>query len=464
MARSGPGISAIFASTSLSPAASSLPRRASAFSSRARSFMAARSSSENPVDCVGFFTGFFSAIVLSSAGSDGYVAHAREPCVRRSRAGRGRSYPCDVGEPSHQFEPEPWGEDTKLVEALGDKGAAGFRALLDGFPEPVGVLWALRDGGGDIVDFTFGYGNPTMVRGFRIPAETPDRYTLLEALPAMRGSKAFEAYTGVCENGTPFVNEVTYDTPFGDGYMLGTFAQRVARLGEGVIVFLHDVTEERRMEAELKAYANVVAHDLSQPLAGIAMLVTMLEQRPEEPPPAGVLQELRASTDRGRELIDGVLAYARSGELVRERVLLDDVLADVASDLRAAIDDAGAVLVVEDLPTVSGDPAQLRRVFLNLVGNALKFRGEAPLRIDVGAERREHEWVVTVRDNGVGIAREHVATIFGMFSRLERRVEGSGIGLAVCRRVVEAHGGHIWVEPADGGGSAFRFTLPIVPV
>jgi signal transduction histidine kinase len=177
-----------------------------------------------------------------------------------------------------------------------------------------------------------------------------------------------------------------------------------------------------------------------------------------------VLQELRASTDRGRELIDGVLAYARSGELTRERVSLDDVLADVASDLRVAIDDAGAVLLVEDLPTVSGDPAQLRRVFLNLVGNALKFRGDAPLRIDVGAERREHEWVVTVRDNGVGIAREHVATIFGMFSRLERRVEGSGIGLAVCRRVVEAHGGHIWVEPADGGGSAFRFTLPIVPV
>ncbi len=364
-----------------------------------------------------------------------------------------------MGEAREEFEPEPWGEDVKLVGALGERGAAGFRALLDGFPEPVGVLWAVREAG-RIVDFTFGYGNPTMLRSFRIPAETPDRYTLLEALPAMRGSQAFEAYSHVCETGTPFVNEVTYDTPFGDGYMLGTFVHRVARLGDGVVVFLHDVTEERRMEAELKAYADVVAHDLSQPLAGIAMLVTMLEQRPEEPPPAMVLQELRASTDRGRALIDGVLAYARSGELTFERVSLNDVLADVASDLRGAIDDADGVLVLDDLPTVTGDPGQLRRVFLNLVGNALKFRGGTAPRVEVGAERRGHEWVVTVRDNGVGIAREDSARVFGMFSRLERSVEGSGIGLAVCRRVVEAHGGHIWVEPADGEGSAFRFTLP----
>jgi signal transduction histidine kinase len=375
------------------------------------------------------------------------------------RPGSRASYPSRVGELREEFEPEPWGEDAKLVGALGERGAAGFRALLDGFPEPVGVLWADREAD-RIVDFTFGYGNPTMLRSFRIPAETPDRYTLLEALPAMRDSKAFEAYSHVCETGTPFVNEVTYDTPFGDGYMLGTFVHRVARLGDGVVVFLHDVTEERRMEAELKAYADVVAHDLSQPLAGIAMLVTMLEQRPEEPPPAMVLQELRASTDRGRELIDGVLAYARSGELTLERVSLNDVLADVASDLRGAIDDADAVLVMADLPTVNGDPGQLRRVFLNLIGNALKFRGSASPRVEVGAERRGHEWVVTVRDNGVGIAREDSARVFGMFSRLERSVEGSGIGLAVCRRVVEAHGGHIWVEPADGEGSAFRFTLP----
>ena len=143
---------------------------------------------------------------------------------------------------------------------------------------------------GGIVDFAFGYGNPAMLRGFRIPPETPDRYTLLEALPPMRGSHAFAAYVDVCDTGAPFVNEVHYDTPFGDGYMLGTFLHRAAKLGDGVIVFLHDVTEERRMEAELKAYADVVAHDLSAPLAGIALLVKVLELQPEQPPRRDVLR------------------------------------------------------------------------------------------------------------------------------------------------------------------------------
>ena len=276
----------------------------------------------------------------------------------------------------------------------------------------------------------------------------------------MRGSRAFDAYADVCDTGRPWVTEVTYDTPFGDGYMLGTFVHRAAKLGDGLVVFLHDVTGERRMEAELKAYADVVAHDLSEPLSGIALLVTLLEQRPDDPPAAPVLEALRASAARARDLVEGVLAYARSGELARRRVALEEVMAEVGADLSPVIEHAGATLVVRELPDVHGDPRQLRRVLQNLVGNALKFRGEEPPRIEVSALRGRHEWIVTVRDNGIGIDREHASRIFGMFSRVGRNVEGSGIGLAVCRRVVEAHGGRIWVEPADGGGSAFRFTLP----
>ena len=226
------------------------------------------------------------------------------------------------------------------MEVLGERGADGFRALLDGFPEPVGVLWAIRDSG-EVVDFAFGYGNPAMVNGFRIPPETPNRYTLLEALPRMRGSRAFDGYVDVCERGEPWVSEVTYDTPFGDGYMLGTFLHRAARLGDGVIVFLHDVTASRRMEAELVAYADVVAHDLSAPLAGIALLVKVLELRPDEPPAPDVLQELRATSDRARELVDGVLDYARSGELVLESVSLQDVTDAVAADLRPQLAESG---------------------------------------------------------------------------------------------------------------------------
>jgi signal transduction histidine kinase len=355
---------------------------------------------------------------------------------------------------------EPWGEDPKLVELLGARGADEFRALLDGFPDAVGVLWALRDADEQIVDFAFGYGNPTMLRAFRLPAATRDRYTLLEALPRMRGSRAFDAYVRVCESGESWVKEVTYDTPFGDGYMLGTFVNRTAKLGDGVVNFLTDMTEQRRMEAELRNYADVVAHDLSEPVAGIAMLVGLLERRAEEPPSPAVLRQLRSSAERARDLIDGVLLYARAGEMSSEPVMLGELFAQVADDLRGRLDDAGATLAIGDLPQVQGDPRQLRRVLQNLLANAVKFRAQAPLRVEVSSARDSQEWVVTMRDNGLGVDPAEATRVFSMFSRANDEVDGAGIGLAVCRRIVEAHGGRIWVEPADGGGSAFRFTLP----
>ena len=351
-----------------------------------------------------------------------------------------------------------WGDDPKLRALLGDQGAAGFRALFDGFPELVGILWAIRDPDGTLVDFAFGYGNPAMLRAFRISAETAERYTLLEALPQMRDSRALAAYVRTCDAGEPWLKEVHYDTPFGDGYMLGTFAHRTAKLGDGLMVFLTDVTEQRRMEAELSSYADVVAHDLREPVANMALLVRLLEQRADEPPSAEVLSMLRSGIDRSQELIEAILSYARMGELRRERVRLGEVMDAVAADLRPQL--ADAELRVGELPEVDGDPRQLRRVLQNLVGNAVKFRGEQPPRVEVGALRGSAEWVLTVSDNGIGVAPEEASRIFGMFERAADEGDGNGIGLAVCRRIVEAHGGRIWVEPSAGGGSAFRFTLP----
>jgi signal transduction histidine kinase len=356
--------------------------------------------------------------------------------------------------------PERWGDDPKLRALLGDQGAAGFRALFDRFPEAVGVLWALRDAGGQVEDFAFGYGNPAIMRSFRMPAETRDRYTLLEALPRMRESRAFDAYVRTCDRGDPWVEEITYDTPFGDGYMLGTFAHRTAKLGDGLMVFLTDITEQRRMESELRSYADVVAHDLREPVANLAVLVRVLEQRSDEPPQPEVLRMLREGIDRSQELIEAVLSYARVGELSREPLALDQLVAQVADDLRPSLDEAGATLLVGDMPDVEGDARQLRRVFQNLVGNAVKFRGDAPLHVEVSALLGPEEWVVTVRDNGVGVDPKQATEIFGMFARADSDADGVGIGLAVCRRIIEAHGGRIWVEPAEGGGSAFRFTMP----
>jgi len=353
---------------------------------------------------------------------------------------------------------ERWGDDPKLRSLLGDQGAGGFRALFDGFPDLVGILWAIRADDGEIADFAFGYGNPAMLRAFRISFETAERYTLLEALPQMRGSRALAAYVRTCDEGEPWFKEVTYDTPFGDGYMLGTFDHRTAKLGDGVMVFLTDVTEQRRMEAELSSYADVVAHDLREPIANMALLVRLLEQSSDQPPSSEVLELLRSGIDRSQELIEAILGYARMGELQRERVPLGELLAEVAEDLRPRL--AEARLSVGELPEVEADPRQLRRVFQNLIGNAVKFRGEAPPAIEVSALPGREEWVISVCDNGVGVAHEESTRIFGMFSRVNGEGEGVGIGLAVCRRIVEAHGGRIWVEPAEGGGSAFRFTLP----
>ena len=358
-------------------------------------------------------------------------------------------------------EPERWGDDPKLVELLGAPGAVGFRALFDGFPDLVGVLWAVRDDDGRIVDFSFGYGNPAILRAFRLPAATRDQYTLLEALPPMRGSRAFDEYVRVCESGVPWIHEVTYDTPFGDGYILGTFVERAAKLGDGLVNFLTDVTRQRRMESELRSFADVVAHDLNEPIAGIALLVRLLERRAAEPPSADVLRQLRVSSDRARELIDGVLLYARAGELSTERVALGQLMAEVAEDLHASLESAGATLEIGELPEVVADPRQLRRVLQNLLGNAVKYRGEAPPRVEfTAAERDSQEWVLTMRDNGLGVDPDKASRIFEMFTRDNQHTDGAGIGLAVCRRIVEAHGGRIWAEPAEGGGSAFRFTLP----
>jgi signal transduction histidine kinase len=360
-------------------------------------------------------------------------------------------------------EPEAWGEDPHLDALLGEQGAGRFRTVFDGFPDGVGLLWAMRDDDGRIFDFEFGYGNPTIMRMFHLPRTQRGRYTLLEALPIMRDNGQFEAYARVCDTGEALSDEIAFDTPFGDGYIQGSILRRTAKLGDGLIVFVADVTSQRRMESELRGYADMVAHDLREPITGIAHLVTLLERRADEPPSSEVLALLRASTERARELIDGVLEYARAGELQRERVALDRVMSDVSADLRPALDETGAALQVGALPEVDGDPHQLRRLLQNLVGNAVKFRGEEPPRVEVSALHGSEGWVVTVRDNGVGVDPDHASRIFGMFARLNGDTEGTGIGLAVCRRVVEAHGGRIWVEPADGGGSAFRFTLPIAP-
>lgn len=167
---------------------------------------------------------------------------------------------------------------------------------------------------------------------------------------------------------------------------------------------------------------------------------------------------------RMKQLIEDLLAYSRVGTRARDFREVDSAsaLAKALANLRAAQDASGAVVTHDALPVVVADASQLTQVFQNLIGNAMKFRGADAPRIHVGAETREHVWVFTVRDNGIGLDPQYADRIFMMFQRLHNKAEypGTGIGLAICKKIVDRHGGRIWVDSQPGEGSVFGFTLP----
>lgn len=167
---------------------------------------------------------------------------------------------------------------------------------------------------------------------------------------------------------------------------------------------------------------------------------------------------------RMQALINALLVYSRAGRQPRvaEPVSSEDVLAAALRNLEAALAESEAKISNEPLPVVRCDPMQLMQVLQNLVGNAIKFRGEDPPRVHIAARRSGSEWVFSVRDNGIGIDPQYFERVFVIFQRLHTRTEhpGTGIGLALCRKIVEHHGGRMWVESAPGSGSTFFFTLP----
>ena len=167
--------------------------------------------------------------------------------------------------------------------------------------------------------------------------------------------------------------------------------------------------------------------------------------------------------NRMQKLIQDLLQYSRVGTRGEELVPTDarSVLEAVCTNLRQAIEESGAEITSDKLPIVLGDQSQLVQLFQNLISNAIKFRGEEPVRVHIGAQRRDGEWLFSVRDNGIGIDPQYQERIFVIFQRLHGKGDysGTGIGLAVCKKIVERHGGKIWVESEPGKGSTFYFTL-----
>ena len=227
--------------------------------------------------------------------------------------------------------------------------------------------------------------------------------------------------------------------------------------------------EEHMREAyeELEQFAYVASHDLQEPLRMISSYTQLLGRRYGDRLEGDAREFMDYIVDgaaRMKQLIEDLLAYSRVGTRGRQLQDTDSgaALAKALTNLHGAQETSGAAVTHDPMPEVLADPAQLVQLFQNLLGNAMKFRGDSPPRIHVAAETRDEVSVFAVSDNGIGIDPQYSDRIFMMFQRLHNKTEypGTGIGLAICKKIVERHGGRIWVESQPGRGATFGFTLP----
>jgi len=382
--------------------------------------------------------------------------------------------------------------EQKRALRLAEQQAARLQSVLDGTQNPVVLFEAIRDEHGRIVDYRYLAQNAANAQAFGLSSQHQLDRTMLEVLPALRGSDLFERYVAVTETGLPDRTEVSLDF-LG---VAGTYDISIVRHGDGVVISAINQTqlrqalanaerlveELRRSNADLEQFAYVASHDLQEPLRKITSFGERIDKKYGEALGSDgrlYLERMRDAAARMSVLITNLLAFSRLTR--RSDALaptdLNQVVQNALNDLEVKIAETGARLTVAPLPTLQAVPGQMQQLFQNLLANALKFTkpGVPPaIRLSAEpltpAEREAHrldltrQYVkITLRDNGIGFEPEYAERIFVIFQRLHGRAdyEGTGIGLAICKKIVENHGGILWAESQPGQGAAFFVVLPV---
>jgi PAS domain S-box-containing protein len=341
------------------------------------------------------------------------------------------------------------------------------------------------DGEGNVVEFNpaaeamFGYTRAEALGASLADLIVPDRHRAAhqEGLARFRATGEGPILGKRLElearrrDGTEFPVELTIVRLEGADELLFTgFVRDLTRLRRAQADLERTIADLRRSNEDLEQFAYVASHDLQEPLRMVGIFMEMLEAEHGDDVDEQARDYIRYAVEaarRLRRLVDGLLVYSRVGTRGRslEHCASGAVVQEALRALAIQVRDSEATIAVDNLPSVWADPTQLQQIFQNLLSNAIKFRGDAPPRIAVSARRAGEHWEFTVADDGIGFDQRQEGRVFLMFQRLHERsaYDGSGIGLAVTKRIVERHGGRIWASSERGKGSRFSFVLPVTP-
>jgi PAS domain S-box-containing protein len=349
---------------------------------------------------------------------------------------------------------------------------ARYRTLFNSIDEGFCIVEAVPRENGNPGDYRYIAANPAVKEQSGIAVDVGK--DTIRGLLSTEAQSWIDVFDEIIRTGEPVRGERGL---LSQGRVLDLYSFRLedetkSRVG----VIFTDVTERKRNEAELvranqdlEQFAFSASHDLQEPLRSVKIYSELLVQRfgdRLDGDASAFLEFITSGASRMEMLIRDLLAYTKAGQLERpaEPVDAGEALARVVANLSGAISESGATVTSDSLPLLRVHATQLQQLFQNLIGNAVKYRRpEAPPMINVRVQRAGESWLFSVSDNGLGIEAEYKERVFGLFKRLHTGDEysGTGIGLAICQRIVERYHGRIWVESEPGKGSTFFFTLPV---